>query len=242
MRLEIISEDNMLDLKSNLPALVKNFTKPDNNWLLDYFGANPFISTRFEINRIELDMSCEKPFLTDAENVKRVYGSLSFLSNSQASEEKLWAGLCLGAFWDYTKYRWNPVSVQNIKDHFFFGQGPRRSLTRNALARLWWIGRLTYDETREDPYELTNFICEHSDYILHVLERNTSNNPVILKTFLKAVLDCRGKSIPIDTNIVGELSKYLNLLGGTYLVDCMPEGVLYEKLSNKLTEINFNKG
>lgn len=203
MKLEIIHEDKLMDLKSNLPSLVKNFEKADNTWLADYFGENPFIITKYEVNDFELDMSHEKPFLTDAENVKRVYSNLRFLSNSQASEEKLWAGLCLGMFWNYTKYRWNPNSVQSIKDHFLFGQGPRRSLTRNAISRLWWIGRLTYDADRNDPYELTKFICEHSDYILHVLERNTSNNPTVIKTFLGAVLDCKNAEIPIVCITIG---------------------------------------
>ena len=36
-----------------------------------------------------------------------MYGNLQFLTDSQASDERLWAGLGLGHFWNYIKYRWN---------------------------------------------------------------------------------------------------------------------------------------
>jgi hypothetical protein len=78
MKLEIIHEDKLMDLKSNLPSLVKNFEKADNTWLADYFGENPFIITKYEVNDFELDMSHEKPFLTDAENVSVYTAILDF--------------------------------------------------------------------------------------------------------------------------------------------------------------------
>ena len=152
----------------------------------------------------------------------------------------MWAGLCLGPFWDYVKYRWDinkKCTVGNVQQHFFFGFGARRSLTRNALSRLWWIGRLTYDEKRSDPWELTKFVCESSDYIMHILERNTSNNPSIIRPFLSAIIEAKAQGLPIDTNIVGELAKYLNLLGGIYILDCLPEQRIHDKMLAKANEI-----
>lgn len=179
--------------------------------------------------------------MTELENVQRVYNNLRFLSGSQASDERLWAGLCINHFWKYTQYRWNIVSnctVNNVKQHFFFGFGPRRSLTRNAISRLWWIGRLTYDSSRKDPYELTRFVCENADYVMHILERNTSNSPIITKAFLSALLTAREEGCLINTNTVGELSKYLNLLGGTYILDCLPESIIFNKILEKARNYN----
>ena len=48
----------------------------------------------------------DKAYLTDAANAQEVYGKLSFISDSQASDERLWAGMCLGPFYEYTQYRW----------------------------------------------------------------------------------------------------------------------------------------
>lgn len=41
----------------------------------------------------------------------------------------------------------------------------------------------------------------------------------------------------MDTNTVGELAKYLNLLGGIYILDCLPEQRIYDKILTKATEI-----
>lgn len=241
MKLQFVSYDNLDNIKSNLNAWVDNFKLNSSDWLQEELGNSLFSDTKFpEIPDFTLDMSADKPFQTEAENAKRVYGNLTFLSDSQASDERFWASLCLGPFWDYVKYRWDinkKCTVGNVHQHFFFGFGPRRSLTRNALSRLWWIGRLTYDKNRADPWELTKFVCESADHIMHILERNTSNNPSIIRPFLSAILDARAQGLLIDTNIVGDLAKYLNLLGGIYILDCLPEQRIYNKTLAKAKEI-----
>ena len=241
MKLQFVSYDNIDIIKSNLNSWVDNFKKDSSEWLQEELATPLFSDTKFaEIPDFSLDMTADKPFLTEAENVKRIYGNLRFLSDSQASDERLWAGLCLGPFWDYVKYRWDidkKCTVSNVQQHFLFGFGARRSLTRNAIARLWWIGRLTYDEKRSDHWELTKFVCESSDYIMHILERNTSNNPLIIRPFLSAIIDAKEQGLPIDTNIVGELAKYLNLLGGIYILDCLPEQRIHDKILAKAIEI-----
>lgn len=105
------------------------------------------------------------------------------------------------------------------------------------LARLWWIGRLTYDDSRPDPYELTKFVCENADHALHIIERNTSNSPTIIRAFVSAILTARAEGLNINTDIVGELSKYLNLLGGTYILDCLPYDTIYNKILAKAREL-----
>lgn len=238
MKLVFLSGDNISAIKSNLNQLRGKFGE-GNGWIVDFFdGKSPFIATKYEVEDFQLDMSQEDPFLTEYENVRRVYTRLKFLPDSQASDERFWAGLCLGPFYDYVKYRWKidgNSSAEKIKQHFFFGFGARRSLTRNALSRLWWIGRLTYDEKRE--YELTQFVCENADNIMHILERNTSNNPDIVKSFIAAIIDAKKTGKQINTDDIGELSKYLNLLGGTYILDCLPASVIYDKIYKKAMEI-----
>lgn len=241
MKIQFISYDNIDIIKSSLNDWIGHFRDNSSDWLKDELNNPLFMDTKFEdIPDFSLDMSADKPFQTEANNVEQVYNNLKFLSDSQATDERLWAGLCIGPFWNYVKYRWdidNKCTESNILQHFFFGFGARRSLTRNALSRLWWIGRLTYDSNRSDPWELTKFVCESSDYIMHILERNTSNNPSIIRPFLNAIIVARENGLPIDTNIVGELAKYLNLLGGIYILDCLPEQRIYDKILAKAYEI-----
>lgn len=188
MNLQFISWDDLNAIKENLDQYVSKFALPSNAWIEEELGHSPFLNTKYPMPDIHLDMSqpMDKAYLTDAANVQEFYGKLRFISDSQASDERLWAGLCLGPFYEYTQYRWKialKCTKQDVKAHYFFGFGARRSLSRNALARLWWIGRLTYDDSRPDPYELTKFVCENADHALHIIERNTSNSPTMGSLF-----------------------------------------------------------
>ena len=90
MKLQFVSYDNIDIIKSNLKSWVDNFKQDSSDWLQDELGNALFSDTKFaEIPDFSLDMSADKPFLTEAENVKRIYGNLRFLSDSQASDERL---------------------------------------------------------------------------------------------------------------------------------------------------------
>lgn len=236
MKLQLISQDSIDIIKSNLEIWKTRFDADDATWLEEKLEGMLFLPTSYEdIPDFELVMDGENPFATEAKNVEIVYSNLQFLTDSQASDERLWVGLGLSYFWKYIKYRWaidGRSSVDTLRNHFFFGMGPRVSLTRQGVARLWWIGRLTYDGQRSDPFELTKLVCEQASFIPDILERNTSNNPRIVHAFLDALLALRVEGITITAELVRELSKYLNVLGGTYLLDCLSP----EKIMLKVTE------
>lgn len=242
MNIPFLRWDDVNAIKSNLDFYLPNFSLPSNDWIEKELRHNPFVDTKYPMPAISMDMSqpIDKASLTDARNVEEIYGKMSFITDSQASDERLWAGMCLGPFWNYVQYRWNiqkKCTKSKVEQHYFFGFGARRSLSRNTLARLWWIGRLTFDGSRDDPYELTKFVCENADHIMHIIERNTSNNPDIIRPFISAIIDARNAGIPINTDTVGELSKYLNLLGGTYILDCLPYQIIYKKTFDKAREL-----
>ena len=241
-----IMDSAMLDYLKDPKFIQDNINKfsnyESNDWVTATCPYSPFIDTKYKnVGDITLDMTAEKgkEFLTEFNNVKSVYSALKFLSDSTASEERLWAALCLGPLYPYVQYRWGKSlqSVNGIRQHFFFEGANRRSLTRNAAARLWWIGRLTYDEKRDNHFELTEFVCAHPDYIMHFIERNTSNNLHIMRPFLEAILEEEKNGIILNTDDGGELAKYLNLLGGMYVLDVMPEDWIKEKIIQKIHQI-----
>lgn len=121
-----------------------------------------------------------KESLTDVENIQRVYNHMKFLSDSQASDERIWAAYTFSEFLDYMRYRWKASSISDLENRYLFGYSVQRSLFRNGVSRLWWIGRFTYDETRLDPYELTRFLCKDQDYIENICGRNIFNNPMLV--------------------------------------------------------------
>lgn len=244
MKLMIMDTD-MLDYLKDSVCIKENINKyisySNNDWIYDICEKNPFVETRFtNIPDFSLDMSSERPVDTEFENVKRVYSNLSFLSESTATDERLWTALCLGEFYDYVRYRWKIQNEGNVKEHYFLKYESRQSLMRNAISRLWWIGRLTYDKSREDPFELTSVVCESSDFITGFLERNISDSLHILRPAIESVIECRNAGIKTDMHIVRDMLKYLNLLGGIYILDIMSEEWIKDKLKKRILKSNNN--
>lgn len=222
-------------VKTNASAYLKHFSENDNSWLEKELGHSPFGKTKYDLPDIQLYMPEDQKHkkYTDGRNVREVYSKLMFLSPSQASDERLWAGLCMGPYWNYVSYRWDIKEAEDIKHHYFFGYGARRSLTRNALSRLWWIGRLTYDEDREDHFELSDYVCEQSRFIVDVLERNVSDSLPLMREFLGACLDLEKAGYHLNTENIRDLQKYMDVLGGVYVLDYMPKGFLYKKIRDR---------
>lgn len=239
MKLPYITEDDLNSFKKNLPEFSEYLGCTDNKWIKEKLGSDFFRESRYEIPDIELDMSDKRePFKTDFENVRKIYEGIR-LPASTMTDERIWAGLALGPFYDYVKYRWKKKDdreelLKQFKNNYLFGYENRRSLFRQAIARLWWIGKLTKDEKRDDPYELTKFVCEHPDFQMHLLDRTFSNNPKILGEFIEALKDAREDGYKINTDTVGELSKYINTLGGLYILDTLPNKEIYNKIMEKI--------
>lgn len=235
MKVKFIGEDSLLAVRSNSSVVFRNIVQKKRTTLQKLFqDADIFKETNIEINDFTLDMSQEKPPLTDLENIKRVYNSMRMMSESQASDERIWTAYCFSDFADYMKYRWPASSENDMINRYFFSYTRQRSLIRNGIARLWWIGKATYDSKRDDPYELTALICKDQDYIENILGRNFSNNPMIVKALISSLNDAEKAGAVIDRQKVRDISKYVNLLGGTYVLDCLAYDDIYSKVSAKL--------
>ena len=236
MMMPFFKTDDMNTVKNNISSFVNHFAEDDNTWLQKAFGRNIFSDSKFPMPQVSLDMNDDIPGKTDSVNITAVYDAFRFLSDSQASDERLWSALCLGPFWTYVQYRWKVKknhSINNILQHYFFGFGARRSLTRNAMSRLWWTGRLTYDKMDSNPYHLTQFVAQNSRFIVDILERNTSNNPEILRPFIQAVIDAQVAGIPVSSERIRDLEIYLDELGGIYILDCLPEQKIHDRILKK---------
>lgn len=236
-QLPFLPEERLMEIKIKLSAIWRNFQLADNSWLVDFFGDKPFKLAKIQYEPFNLSIAATRPFETEGENVRRVYSQLIHLTDSQASDERLWAALCLGPFYTYAQYRWGVDTEQKIRDHFFFNFGPRRSIMRNSMSRLWWIGRFTYDETLADPFQYSDYLTQHPDFVFHVLELNLSNNKQLVKVLFKVLLDFDENEVAVNTNHLGELMKYYNVLGGVHLLDMVPSDLLYQKLTTRLKRI-----
>lgn len=240
MKIKFLTEDSIEMLKKNSELLYKDVILNGNISLEEFLGdAGQIKETAYEIDDFVLEMGQPdgKEPLTDAENAQRVYNHMKALSDSQASDERIWIAYTLQEQLDYMKYRWKTTSSQDMLNRYFFNYSKNRSLFRNGMSRLWWIGRVTYDEKREDPFELTKFLCNHQDFIETICGRSTFNNPIVQKATLNALYDVLYDRKADNREIIREIAKYVNLLSGTYILDMLSYQEIYDKVYRKLVEL-----
>lgn len=241
MKLKFLKQEYLDTLKENISVNIKLYSSEDNNWIYEFFnGEDPFSEFKDEVNDFEMDMSEEIPIKTDFNNIKVVYENLKFLTESQASDERLWAGLCHDKFYDYMKYRWGSQilaktqrdkdAIDKIKQSYFFGFGKRRSVAWNGLAKLWWIGKFTYDKTLSNPYEITEYVVRDlGTTTLYLFSSNFTANDNVRLGMFKAILEYEKKGHKITRKSLNKLMKEINVLGGSYLLDFYSEDEIKEK-------------
>jgi len=238
VKLQFLPETALFTLKGNIDSNLKNYTLAENQWITSFFdGEAPFRDFKSDVSDFTLDVSFEKPEDSDLENIKRIYTNLHSLTETQASDERLWAGLAHGQFWSYMRYRWSLDKIEpselDIRGRYFFGHSKKRSLISNALAKLWWYGKYTYSENRENCYELTEYLSRDMTKGRLLFSSNFSSNPMITKAFLGAMIDVEKDGGRVNRTVFGETIKYLNLLGGTCVLDAFSEEELYTKIITK---------
>ena len=253
MKIRFIKQDALDNLKVNISSNIDYYSYEDNKRVTSFFGNEDiFLDFKYEVNDFELDMSEVITQKTDLNNIKLIYDNLKFLTVSQASDERLWAGLTHDKFWSYMRYRWgnNIVSnskskedtIKKIKQTYFYGYGKRRSAAWNGIAKLWWIGKFTYNESLDNPYEITEYaVNDLGTTTLYLLSSKFTGNDNIRFGMFKAILEFERKGIKISRKKLNELMKYINILGGSYLLDSFTEEEIKVKSMQYLEKITGNK-
>lgn len=246
MKLYFLKEEALETLRGNVPTNYRKYSMPTNEWIDEYFeGQSPFLEYKKEVKPFTLDTSIEKPSESDVANVKILYTALKDLTETEATDERLWSGLAHGQLWYYQRYRWSLdtkiLKENEIHNRYFFGQTKRRSLFTNPISRLWWIGRLTYDSSRKNPFELTEFLSnDFSTRSLMLFSSNFTSNSLIVRAFLSAMIELESEGMPIDRDIFSEAIRFLNILGGTYILDYFEENELKEKIKISVFSSHLN--
>ncbi|PIV97006.1 MAG: hypothetical protein COZ16_02710 [Flavobacteriaceae bacterium CG_4_10_14_3_um_filter_31_253] len=157
--------------------------------------------------------------VADFECAKILYEYLK-LTPAQAGNADFWNYLHHFDIYKYIHKRWkNQGNIQtHIKRHWLMNLTSQKYLINFPLTTLWWSIHITVDESREDKYELSKVyfsnnrfrtvslggmsFVRHKEAIISVLEfmRNYRNELTKNSTY---------------TDIGDEISKFINLLGGT---------------------------
>ncbi|WP_430886146.1 DUF6339 family protein [Fusibacter sp. JL216-2] len=240
MKIRFVTEDGLHAIKSNHKEIFSKIIDDRSLCVESLFSDKDLLKdTPYEVNDFQLDTSQPKgkEHLTDFENIKRIYTHLKSISDSQASDERIWSAFTLFEMRDYMEYRWKTNEVNEMMNRYLFNYGKQRSLFRNGISRLWWIGRVTYDEGRENPFELTEFLCKNQDYIESICGRNVFNNAHVAQATISALMYAESDGIKIDRQLVRDIGKYLNMLAGTYIVDALTYEDVYDKVYKRIVHL-----
>lgn len=242
MKIHFMKESALSYFKGNIDFHAKRYLSEDNSWVKERYALycgneeSPFEPMRTEVDEPRMLMSGERPEATDYDNTKILYLALHSISDVQAADERLWAGLAHGELWEYMHYRCklneNNIKPDKIMNNYFFGHKGRRGLIVHYLSRLWWVGRLTYDERRKDPFEALNYLrTDFGSKVLSLFSSNFTSNPVITRAILTALSEIEGIiGEKLHRKSFLELIRYVNLLGGILILDYLSEEELREKI------------
>jgi Family of unknown function (DUF6339) len=245
-KLKFLKQPSLDRLQANI-ASNQNRYAGATTWLDSYFtGSNWFVESNIvEAASIQLQPPTSKTDLFDLENTRIVYTALRHITPVQASDPRLWAYLTHVTHWEYMRERWpieqylgKPRLREIIQERYFFMPDRSRALIRNGMARLWWYGYCSYDEMRDDPFELTSALLKNLDVTQSILERAFSRNTMVTKVVLSVLLDCEkeGKAFYVREK-VRDLAKYIVQIGGVTIIDALDEPELRDLVTGKINQL-----
>ena len=149
---------------------------------------------------------------SDFEAAKVLYESYKNITPLLASTEQFWAYLCHVDLFLYVQKRWG-TDLENpeyIEDHWFFG---KHGYIRNCLASLWWSIHCSYDDSKEDPYELSEILFRNYSFRVAWLKimLRTKEGLLGILEFLKENPDILETAFENRSRFI---AKYVNLIGG----------------------------
>lgn len=244
MKLEFISETTLQDLRVNNGAYLTHYYNRDEEWFNNYFS----VEGRVLKSHIDFEMPTlsynEDYAISDLENVKIVYQALRHIPVSQATQERIWAGLAHLQFREFTLYRLKKdlenKNSNRIQTSLFFKHGTKRSLFVHILSRLWWVGYMTYDESNKDnPFWLTDFFSQKdfSARCVVFFSSNFTSNRNITRGILKAIYKLNEEGIIIKRDHFVQASKYLNVVGGALILDMLSMAEVEEMVTRHLCKL-----
>lgn len=235
MNIKYIKDDYLAYIKSNSQEIYTVLKASENKEWINLLLGNDFLSTsKIKIDKLDFVMDADHPIDSDLENAKMLFENLKHLNDTQATDERFWVGLSLTLGYDYLIYRWGLEDFTKFKYRWIYYTKNRRSLFYHGLARLWWFVKLTYDESLDNPYELTEFAYSNSEIMKNMVYRNYSNSDDVRKATLLALRKYENNGNKIVYSTLVEIYKYINFLGGITLLDSYDRTELENKIYSRL--------
>lgn len=251
MKLFFMKQDAVDFMKHNMERLYTHYFQDETNeWMAREYGSDLF-SEFMEVPDFELaEIDAMSIGEVDFENCKILYNNLRSLSESQCSDERLWAGLCNSTFYGYMRRRYQYPSKQLKKketdasaviSRFFFSGGTRSGFFRNGLAKCWWVGRATFDKNNENHFARLDVIGPNdlTTKVSDIFYNNTfASNPTILAGICDALkyFSDHGQFLDEKKHVRAAM-QYMNAVGGATLLDVLSREEICKIMTTRIIAI-----
>jgi hypothetical protein len=191
-------------------------------------------SSRFEANEPPDISGLTRPS-DDAAASRLIHGWLRKLKPSSAADGRLWTYLSHHTFSEYSVKRWGGGVAESankqkvIITRFFMRGDSIERLFRNSIGRLWWFGHVCFDGAKPDPYEFLPVLLSLQDIQSALLERRIGMCRPLLSAVLELVHELGG----VKGDVIKEVGRSANFMGGGIVLDCL----LKDELKNRLRPI-----
>ena len=230
MKIRIMKRMVLDKIKDNIDQYIENYyTQETNDWLWNVCDCDPFEDYKV-IADFELANLNQTPAMIDFYNCQILYSKLDFLNESQASDERLWAGLTNGVFYSYMRKRFNMTKegykstknpIGEVISRFFYKNTGRSGYFRNTLAKCWWVGHHTYDSIKK--FELLEKLGSHdmSTKVTDIFHNYTfTSNKEILTGIIEGIYYFNKNGIKYNMiKHVRPCLQYINAIGGSSVLD-----------------------
>ena len=228
-KIRVLSTGATRALKDQISNNIDRYKSGQHDWLDELFADKKnTVRSVVTDSGIVLKIGQKHSTEYDAYNAQLLYEGYPEITPAIAADERIWASLCHNQHYDYMMNRW-PVEPDRahhqtekgiIEQRYFFLYGPRKSQERNGLSRLWLSAAVTYDESRDDPYELTKVLLQDTNFIMYMFGHTFGSNRNVVQGTMEAVNKIqqeRGERIS-KTPLTSFAAK-LNLLSGVTMLD-----------------------
>ncbi len=242
IRLKYLTDNGLAQLKEAFDSNIEYYKSKDQQYFLNYLNTNGYLQ---DTSYVIEDFTDKLIFTEDLDkddlnNIKILYTAMKDIPTYVMMEDRFWAAQNHTIMWDYiTKrsegFRKESKDQRNKLYNSFFTHtknGKKRGTYVNCVSRLWWAGKLSYDESRENPFELTEELCKtgFASTIVPFSSSNITGRDESRKAILTVVKELReqGKIVKRDDITYG--LKYLNLIAGSSMLDVMSFDEIVELL------------
>lgn len=237
MNIKYMKDDALQTIKNNLDYIFCAMQESDSNEWVDKIIPDCFGESKIIMPIFEMDMSFKNPNHSDLTNAKIIYEAFKNLNETQATDERLWAGLAFGKCYDYLIYRWGKKEITKLAYRWVYKQNVGRAIYYHGLSRLWWFSKMTYDDTLDNSYELTEFVFSHPQIMKALTYRNYSNSETIRKAIISSMMEAENLGIKMTISIIDEIYKRISLLGSASILDSYSEDELNDKIFIIILEV-----